>query len=141
LCGGNTYVVAASGTLGDTFALGEQAPVYASSAGKAVVSQYPRERWVEFAPDATAKKLTKHTNTDPELFYKELERARDSGVAWNHRESSLDAISVAAPIHEPGRDPRFAVAILLPDDQAFFIDDRADLEQRVRKIAKKLELS
>ena len=139
LCGGNTYVIAASGKLGDSFALGEQAPVYASSVGKVLVAHFPQEKWKNFAPDNSSIRLTKYTNLDPEKFYKELERSLKSGVAWNNQESSLEAISVASPILEPGRMPRFAVAIL-QSQKELSVFGRAEREEIVKKVSNKLEV-
>lgn len=137
LCGGFTYVVAAAGERADSFSLGEQAPVYASSAGKVLAALHPREQWAEFAPDQSAVKLTRMTNVDPSRFYAELEDAAKRGVAWNRYESSMNAVSVAAPISEPGRSSRFAAAILLSKVQVVSAED-AELENAVRKIADRL---
>lgn len=137
MSGGQTFVVAASGGLGDSFTLGEHAPVYASSAGKVIVAQYPASEWASYAPEKASRKLTKHTNTDAGRFLLEIEYVASQGVAWNREESALGYVSVAAPIIEQLRTPRFAVAILIPKPQLAFLDP-ADLEASVCKIAKRL---
>ena len=140
LCGGFTYVVAASGSLGDSFALGGHAPVYASSAGKVLVACHPQSEWAEYAPARSAEKLTPHTNTDPARFLLELEGARQTGVAWNREESSLHHLSVSAAIPEAGRTPRFAVAILFKKEEMILRDPR-EWEEAVRRIARRLGAS
>jgi DNA-binding IclR family transcriptional regulator len=137
LSGGFTYVVAASGAHGDSFALGGQAPVHASSAGKVLVAAHPREEWAAYAPHKSLAKLTRHTNTDPARFLLEVEQAAREGVAWNREESALNYISVAAPIPEPGRLPRFAVALLI-DKQELPLRDLRELEEAAREIARRL---
>ena len=140
LSGGFTYVVAASGALGDSFALGGQAPVHASSAGKVLVAAQAREEWAAYAPRKGGPKLTRHTNSDPGRFLLELEEAARQGVAWNREESALNYVSVAAPIPEPGRMPRFAVAILM-DKRELPLRDLRGLEDAVRGIARRLGLA
>ena len=140
LCGGFTYVVAASGSLGDSFALGGHAPVYASSAGKILVAGHPREEWPAYAPSRSAVKLAPRTNVDPVRFARELEEAQRTGVAWNREESSLRHISVSAAIPEAGRVPRFAVAILFRREELVLRDTR-ELEDAVRRIAARLASS
>ena len=137
LSGGFTYVVAASGARGDSFALGGQAPVHASSAGKVLVAAHPRAEWPAYAPPRDAAKLTPRTNTDPQRFLLEVAQAAREGVAWNRGESAANYVSVAAPIPEPGRLPRFAVAILIGRDELPLRDLRG-LEDAVRGIARRL---
>jgi DNA-binding IclR family transcriptional regulator len=137
LSGGFTYVVAASGARGDSFALGGQAPVYASSAGKVLVALRPEKEWENYAPTHAAQKLTRHTNTDGARFRLEMQEARTHGVAWNREESALNYYSVAAPIIEPGRAPRFAVAILV-DKREVPLRDLRELEDAVKRIARRL---
>lgn len=137
LSGGFTYVVAASGALGDSFALGGQAPVHASSAGKVLVGAQGKSEWAAYAPQKGMAKLTRHTNTDPARFLLEVEQAARQGVAWNREESALNYVSVAAPIVEPGRTPRFAVAILF-DKRELALRDLRGLEEAVRGIARRL---
>jgi len=140
LCGGSTYVVAASGSLGDSFALGGHAPVYASSAGKVLVACHPQTEWMEYAPSRSAEKLTPYTNTDPARFLMELQGARQTGVAWNREESSPHHLSVSAAIPEAGRTPRFAVAILFKKEE-LILRDPEELEEAVRRIARLLGAS
>lgn len=137
LSGGFTYVVAASGSRGDSFALGGQAPVHASSAGKVLVAAHPRAEWPGYAPSGNAPKLTRHTNTDPARFLLEVADAARRGVAWNREESALHYVSVAAPIPEPGRAPRFAAAILI-EKRELALRDTGELEEAVRRIARRL---
>ena len=138
LSSGNTYVVAASGSLGDSFALGLHAPVHASSAGKVLVAAKAKEQWSVYAPEPDTPKLTKYTNTSAPRFFLELEAAKKNGVAWSREETSLGYVSIAAPIKEKLRIPRLAVAMLLPKESLAFCDLNK-LEKDIKSVAKRLE--
>lgn len=132
-----TYVVSAEGPLGGTFALGSAGPVYASSAGKVIVANLPEEEWVFYEPTEKDERLTSYTNLDPARFRKELLAARESGVAWNMRETTPEVASVAALVREPLYPPRMAVALLVSYEEVA-VHDRVSLERHVRELAAEL---
>src|SRR5690606_29978556 len=98
ISGQRSYVVGAFLHAGSALALGASVPVYASSAGKALVSCLPQSEWIHFAPDEKSRRMTRYTNIAPDRFYKELETAVAAGVGWCIRENEPGACSVAAPI-------------------------------------------
>ena len=137
LSGTHCYVVAAMGPSGGTLALGSHCPVYASSAGKIIASQFDEAEWAAYAPTKDETPITAYTNHDPEVFYRELRAAKNQRVAWNLRETTASDISVAAFVPESGQLPRLAVALLLPyKDMA--VHDRGRLTERVLDLASRM---
>lgn len=135
LGGRDTYVVCAAGDEGNTTQLGTHGPVYASSVGKILIAQRPETEWPDYAPQSGDPSITEYTSLDPERFYKELRAARENGVAWNMRETTLYHASVAATIHEPLLPyPRMAVALLVRY-QELPVHDRETLAGEVKTLA------
>lgn len=139
LAGRNSFVISASGPYGDTTTLGSEAPAYASSCGKILVAQLPPSEWGKFAPRPEEKPLGRCTNLDTTRFYAELKLAREEGVAWNQRESTLDYCSVAARLNEAKSIQRLAVAILLPYKD-WVAQDREDLKKLTLQLAEELSV-
>jgi IclR family transcriptional regulator, acetate operon repressor len=140
LASDQTYIACASGSFGDTVTLGAAGPAYATAAGKCLLALLPETEWSSFAPGPASPRLTTHTNTDPERFFRELRLAREHGVAWNIRETAIDFVSIAAPLPEPDGTARYAVAFLYPYDDWPLLD-REDAAQRVKALATKLASS
>jgi DNA-binding IclR family transcriptional regulator len=136
--GRDTYVVCAAGPEGTTTLLGTHGPVYATSAGKALVAQRPESEWPDYNIQPSDKKITAYTSLDPETFLQQLRLARASGIAWNIRESTAHHVSVAAPIVEPlWPYPRMAVALLVPYKD-LVVHDRENLAREVKALADRL---
>ena len=134
LCRTRSYVVCASGPLGDTVAIGANSPAYASSCGKAIVAQLPPAQWQEYAPDAGETKLTPYTKQNHQGFFKELTCAREAGVGWNIQETTVGLCSVAAPIFAKGKVTDRAVAIVLPHGE-WVARDRERLAMEIKGVA------
>ncbi|AHF90505.1 transcriptional regulator [Opitutaceae bacterium TAV5] len=138
LGGRDTYVVCAAGDEGNTTQLGTHGPVYASSAGKILVARRPESEWPDYAPHPGDPTITEHTSLDPERFYKELRAARENGVAWNMRETTVYHASVAAPVNELLLPyPRMAVALLVRY-QELPVHDRETLAGEVMALARQV---
>lgn len=138
LGGRDTYVVCAAGDDGNTTQLGTHGPVYASSAGKVLVSRRAESEWDYYSPHAGDPSVTEHTSLDPERFLKELRAARENGVAWNLRETTVHHASVAAVVEEPLYPiPRMAVALLVRYSD-LPVHDRETLATEVRTLAKRI---
>lgn len=135
----DTYVICGAGDEANTTRLGSHGPAHASSAGKVLVAQLPEVEWARYAPDPAARPVTPYTNRDPAKFLARLAQARDTGVAWNIRESARDIVSLAAAVREPFIPrPRLAVALVLRHDELRY-RDQPELEAAVRKLAATLE--
>lgn len=129
----HSYVVLATGPLGDAVALGASSPVECSSAGKVLVAQLPQEQWAEFAPpDGPGEKAEARRK-----FLREVADAAREGVAWNIRESEKNICSVAAPIPQSAGPANKAVAIVMRDVE-FERHHRRMLAAEVRQCARDL---
>lgn len=117
ISGGFTYVIYATGPCGDTPVLGSEAPVYASSCGKALVATMPQEEWRKFAPRSEDTPLTQNTITSEEEFLRQLSEAVKTGVAYNLGESMADIFSIASAIPVLSGIPSTAVAFVLPQPE------------------------
>lgn len=135
----HTYVICAAGHEGSTTRLGSHGPAYASSAGKAIISQLPEGEWPRYAPGPDDPPGTPYTNRDPRKFLARLREARDSGVAWNVRETDKDIVSLATVVREPFvAQPRLAVALVLRHEERLHRDD-AELVREIKRLAETLE--
>ncbi|WP_269526699.1 IclR family transcriptional regulator [Coraliomargarita parva] len=138
LMGTRSCVVAASGPFGDTAVLGTSGPAYATACGKALVAQLESKYWADYAPPPEAAPETRWTNVSPEHFVAELKRCSDKGVFVSERENSLHC-AMAAPVYEPGRPARYALALLLPYD-AWITEDRDQMQSTLLKLAEDISL-
>jgi IclR family pca regulon transcriptional regulator len=134
LCRTRSYVVCASGPLGDTVAIGANSPAYASSCGKAIVAQLPTNQWQDYVPDEGDSKLTPYTKQSQQGFLRELACAREAGVGWNIQETTVGLCSVAAPIFARGKATDRAVAIVLPHGE-WVARDRERLAMEIKGVA------
>lgn len=138
LVGTRSCVVAASGPFGDTAVLGTSGPAYATACGKALVAQVEEKYWADYAPQAGAEPETKWTNVSPTHFLDELKRSSENGVFVSERENSQHC-AMAAPIYEPGRPARYALALLLPYD-VWITEDRDQMKSTLLKLAEDISL-
>jgi len=138
LMGTRSCVVAASGPFGDTAVLGTSGPAYATACGKALVAQLEEKCWADYAPPLDAEPETQWTNVSPERFIAELKRCREKGIFVSERENSQHC-AMAAPVYEPGRPARYALALLLPYD-AWITEDRDRMKSTLLKLAEDTSL-
>lgn len=78
--------------------LGRRLPLYAGSAGKAMLAFLPEERRLAYLKRIALEPLTSSTITDPDVLKCELEEIRKQGSAVSYGEWISDAAGVAAPI-------------------------------------------
>ena len=134
LDGHETRIAFASGPLGSTVVIGAKGPVYATSAGKALVSSLPESAWEVFMPPPEVVPNTPNTNTDPGVFRSELKKTVENGVAWNRQESESNIFSVASAIRGRNGEARHAVAIMFDAEDMPYVDEPL-MENKVRKLA------
>lgn len=94
--------------------LGRRLPLYAGSAGKAILAYLPPERQEAIIGGAPLQPLTPMTITDPRVLRQELASVRASGCAVSHGEWLADASGVAAPILDHQGQPVGAISISGP---------------------------
>lgn len=90
--------------------LRQRRPVYPTSTGKCFLAHMPADR-----RDAILRGFI-HDPAALEATREELDRARDDGVAYNHRETVPDVSAAAGLVPVPGRGP-VAIAVVGPSDR------------------------
>jgi DNA-binding IclR family transcriptional regulator len=81
--------------------VGQKLPLYAGSAGKAILAFMPEDWIADYLHSVALQPLTSRTFNDPDLLLKELEKIRREGYAASFGEWILEASGVAAPIFGP----------------------------------------
>jgi IclR family KDG regulon transcriptional repressor len=94
--------------------VGHRLPLYAGSAGKAILAFMPAKRVDHILNTTVFESLTPMTIVDPELLKMDLERVRLKGYAESHGEWIQEASGVAAPILGQGGEVIGALSISGP---------------------------
>jgi IclR family transcriptional regulator, KDG regulon repressor len=82
--------------------VGSRLPLYAGSAGKAILAFMPEAAREDYLGSVAFKPLTNQTISDPAVMRQELVKIRQEGYALSCGEWILEASGVAAPIFGPG---------------------------------------
>lgn len=75
-------------------------PIYACACGKVLLSETPLYIAEQVISSCDMVPLTKHTITDPDLFWKNLRRTAQDGYAIEHKESSEEGSCIAVPVRD-----------------------------------------
>lgn len=135
----DSYVICGAGEEGTTSKLGSHRRAYSTSAGKILIAQLDESQWANYAPNPDEDPITPYTNRNTERFFAQLREVSITGIAWNHRESSKDHVSLATFVREPFiPTPRLAVALLMRYDE-LRLRDTLELETFLRSFAAELE--
>lgn len=106
-----------------TSRIGLRLPLYAGSAGKAMLAFLPEAQREEIISSTPLMPLTEKTIVDPDYLRRELAHIREVGYAVSRGEWQIDASGVAAPIFDANHFPTAAVTISGPaqrfTDEAF----------------------
>lgn len=94
--------------------VGRRLPLYAGSAGKAMLAFLSKERQEAIIDLTPLQPLTSKTITDPAALRKEIKKARENGCAVSFGEWVEDAAGVAAPIFDQNGEVVAALSISGP---------------------------
>lgn len=94
--------------------VGHRLPLYAGSAGKAILAFLPSERIEEVLRATELKPLTPRSIVDPQALRADLEQTRARGYAVSHGEWIVEASGVAAPIFRKGAEIIGSISISGP---------------------------
>lgn len=121
--------------------VGRRLPLYAGSAGKAILAYLPPARQEEIIGGTPLQPLTPMTITDPVVLRQELAKVRAEGCAVSHGEWLADASGVAAPILDHLGQPVAAISISGPVSR--FMDETVIQRyvEEVKHIAAKISES
>ena len=79
--------------------MGARLPLHCTASGKALLAVLTADE-VEQALPHTLEVFTPNTNTDRAVLSSELERIRETGVAYDREEFVLGVCAVATPVHD-----------------------------------------
>ncbi len=97
--------------------LGRRLPLYAGSAGKAILAFLPDAKIREVIETSALAPFTARTITDPSVLHSELDKVRLKGYASSHGEWISDASGVAAPLFGASREVIGALTISGPSQR------------------------
>lgn len=120
--------------------IGRRLPLYAGSAGKAILAFLPKERQEEILQQTQLVPLTVKTITNPDLLRDEIVKARAQGCAISFGEWVEDAAGVAAPILGRGGKVIGALAISGPTSR-FTAENVEKYCNDVKRVATKISFS
>jgi len=122
---GDTVEVVASAistqALSYTMKVGMNAPLYAVSAGKIVLSELSTQELSHYLARATFAPVTPHTVLAKSRLKKELQQVRASGFAYSREEFTLGITAIATAVRT---ESKFCGAINLAVPTARFTPDR-----------------
>ncbi|MBV0923858.1 IclR family transcriptional regulator [Halomicroarcula limicola] len=84
--------------------IGSRIPLYAASAGKAILAELPESELFEMVELMDFEPMTEHTITDPDELLRELDEIRDRGYAFNRNESLQGTHAVGVAICDSNDD-------------------------------------
>ena len=123
-----------------TMKVGMNAPLYAVSAGKIVLSELSAEALNEYLARVAFAAVTPHTVRSKSRLKKELQTVKATGFAYSHEEFTLGITAIATAVRS---EAKFHGAINLAVPTARFTpsrdaDFRAALRQAAQVIAKEI---
>ncbi|MCX8023244.1 MAG: IclR family transcriptional regulator [Syntrophorhabdaceae bacterium] len=115
--------------------IGERAPLYATSAGKAILAFLPEEELMEYMSSVRLDPITPNTITDRKRLLDELCIIRERGVAYGIEEYHQGISAIASPVFNLFGDVVGAVVVTLPSIR-FNPSKREIIEPRLLDAAK-----
>jgi DNA-binding IclR family transcriptional regulator len=98
--------------------VGHRMPAHATSTGKVLLAHLPPEVLAARLQDWVPVRFTRHTISSKAALLADLQRVAARGWAQNVEESTLGAVSLAAPIRDGGRAVVAALSVVLPVTRA-----------------------
>lgn len=130
----------ANAVLTDTHT-GKVAPLHAIAAGKAILAYYSEERVEEIIEKRGLPEQTPNTITDPEGFHEELERIRETSVAYNRQEFVEGLCAVGVSVRNGDGNVLGALSVTGPTNRLTDSMMTEDLAELLRGVANELELN
>lgn len=118
------------------FQLGDQARLYCTSVGKAILA-FQDDSFIEKIIGEGLPQITQQTITDPMEFRKELQQIRTKGFAIDEREMADDMRCVAVPIFEYGGRVSKGLSISGPITR-FSLEKLEELRKPMQKTAREV---
>ena len=116
-----------------TMKVGTNAPLYAVSAGKIMLSELPAEELSRYLARVTLTPVTPHTIRSKTLLKKEIQKVKAAGFAYSREEFTLGITAIATAVRS---ESKIYGAINLAVPTARFTADRdADFREALRRAA------
>ncbi len=119
---------------------GDQLPLHATAAGKAILADMPDDSVEECIRRHGLGEYTDGTITDRETVLEQLRKVRDDGVAYSRAERFEDVNGVAAPVRGSEHDGHAAISVVGSADVLHGRRFEEDVTGQVLSTAKKIEL-
>lgn len=116
--------------------VGTQVPLYASSCGRAYLSQLPSDQWPALLTAMERRPRTRHTVTQVPAIVQRLHQCRDTGYATNCEELFLGDMGIAAPVLNARGQVVGAVHIAPPCSRWRMLDAQKQLAPLVVECAR-----
>jgi IclR family transcriptional regulator, KDG regulon repressor len=120
-----------------SIAIGELAPVYATSAGKAILAHLPETEVERYLTAVGLAPITKTSITDPDAMKRELKEIRAIGLAYGREEFHQGICGIAAPVFNLYGNVAGAVVVTLPSIR-FNRETKGFIEPRLKEAASRL---
>jgi len=121
--------------------IGSRIPLYAASAGKAILSELPDEELSDMFERMSFEPVTEHTIVDPEELRAELAEVRERGYAFNREESLRGTHAVGVPICGPDGDVIGGLSVTGPSHRLKGERFKQELPDLLLGAANELELN
>lgn len=109
------------------FESGQYFHLHGSAAGKAMLSEMPRDRVERIIDQWGLPRLTENTITEPEALFEELETVRKRGYAINTEEAWERLKAVAVPVRKPDGSVLGAMDITGPTERLSYERELASI--------------
>lgn len=121
--------------------IGSRIPLYAASAGKAILSELPEGELSDRFERMSFEPVTEHTITAPGELRSELEVVRERGYAFNREESLRGTHAVGVPICGPDGDVIGGLSVTGPSHRLKGERFEAELPDLLLGAANEIELN
>jgi IclR family transcriptional regulator, KDG regulon repressor len=95
-------------------AVGDRYPMYATAAGKVILSYFTERELDQYFLSVELKPITKKTITDVEILKSELKKTRAVGLSFNQDEFHEGVSAIASPIFDLNKKVVASMAVIIP---------------------------
>ncbi len=94
--------------------LGDLAPLYATSGGKAILAYQPGDFQKEYFSRVQFERATQNTIHSVKALRQQIAKVRDSGFAYSHEEWTPGIVGIGVPVLDPAGEPLGAINVAIP---------------------------
>lgn len=94
--------------------LGNRGPIHASAGGKAIMAMRPRADVAALLGPGPLPKVTRHTITDPQALFAQLDEVAAGGPAYSREEMVEGIVAIGLPIFNAAGEPCAGISVGVP---------------------------